>query len=212
MTIGIPDGYRRERGLLWPAEDRECAKVVFDMTSDLEVVYGHCAGFRAVVQAGGNCGVWPAALAKRFGRVYTFEPDPMNFRCLCANAPGENVYKFNACLGNERKLVDLARDPRNIGAHYVTDEAQRIPVMRIDDLCLGDCDLIYLDVEGYEFDALEGALDTITRCRPVIAYEDKGLSRRYGREQGAIEAWLCHPHNGYRVAARPHRDVVLVAA
>lgn len=180
------------------------------MAADLEAVYPLCRSFRVAVQAGGNCGIWPAALGKKFERVYTFEPDPMNFRCLCANAPAENIIKFNAALGYRHEMIDLVRQPDNCGAHSVARDAKGgLPTLCIDDLSLRECDLIYLDIEGYEFRALRGALATIERCHPVIVVEDKGLSERYGSARGDIEKWL-GAEFGYRVAARPHKDVVLV--
>lgn len=200
-----------ERGFLWPAHDHDCAAVVFDMAADLDAVYGHCRSFAVAVQAGGNCGVWPAAIGRRFEIVYTFEPDPMNFRCLCANAPAENVVKFNAALGAVHGMLEMDRQAGNCGAHSVSDGPRGgcIPTMRVDDLALEVCDLIYLDVEGYELRALQGASSTIDKCRPTIAVEDKGLSERYGSARGEIERWLESNFN-YRVVARPHRDVVLV--
>jgi len=43
----------------------------------------------------------------------------------------------------------------------------------IDDLinAYGNPDLIKIDVEGYEFEALEGALETITKNKPIIILE-----------------------------------------
>lgn len=210
MSGSVPAGYRLERGLLWPAEDRACAAVVFDMAADLDLVYRHCRGFDVAVQAGGNCGVWPAKMAERFKTVFTFEPDPVNFRCLCANASDERIVKFNAALGCQRGMIDLARDPRNIGAHYVKGSGS-IPVLRIDDLALEACDLIYLDVEGFELEALRGAADTIRLNESTIVVEDKGLSVQYGTPKGYVEIWLARTF-GYKVVGRPHRDVVLVPA
>lgn len=203
-----PDGYRIERGLLWPKGDVGAAAVLFDQVGDLDLAYRHCAKFDVAVQAGGNCGIWPAAMGQRFKSVYTFEPDPVNFRCLCANAPAENVFKINAALGAQRGLVGLSHRRDNCGAHQV-DGAGVIPTLLIDDLGLALCDLIYLDIEGCELNALYGAEKTIDRCGPVIAVEDKGMSRRYGIEPGAIVAWMAERF-GYRVAERMHRDVVLV--
>lgn len=203
-----PDGYRLERGLLWPAADVGAAAVAFDGVTDLEAAYRHCAAFDVAVQAGGNCGVWPAAMGKRFGRVYTFEPDPVNFRCLCANAPAETIFKFNAALGNRHRCVGLDRKPNNAGAHQVNGVGP-IPTLRIDDLELDACDLIYLDIEGCELGALQGAEETIERCHPVIAVEDKGMSERYGVKVGDVEMWLINRFD-YRVAVRVKRDVVLV--
>lgn len=194
--------------MLWPAADVGCAEVVFAMGDDLKCAYGHCRGFDVAIQAGGNCGVWPASMGKTFRAVYTFEPDPINFRCLCANAPAENIFKFNAALGNVRRPVGLHRRPENVGAHQV-DGYGDIPTMRIDDLGLSTCDLIYLDIEGYELLALTAAHETIGRTRPVIVVEDKGMSERYGIPKGEVERWVCETF-GYRVAERVHRDVVMV--
>lgn len=205
--IDLPPGYRLERGFLWPAEDVQAAAVVFEFSADLAIAYEHCRGFDVAVQAGGNCGIWPKAMGEKFGTVYTFEPDPVNFRCLCANAPAENVVKFNAALGSTHEMVGLETRSDNAGAHQI-DGSGVIPTMLIDDLSLTQCDLIYLDIEGYEHRAIHGARETIARCRPVIAFEDKGLSQRYGTKRGDLELML--EAIGYRVVARPHRDVVMV--
>jgi FkbM family methyltransferase len=198
--------YRLERGLLWPATDRGAAAVAFTDPAALEIVYPHCRAFDVVVQAGGCCGVWPADLGRKFKTVYTFEPDPVNFRCLCANAPAENIYKFNAALGEHRGLVGMERRPENIGAHRI-DGAGTIPTLRIDDLGLATCDLIYLDIEGYELQALTGSQATILHCHPVIVIEDKGLSEKYGIRQGEAEAVLRDLFD-YRVVERYRRDIV----
>jgi FkbM family methyltransferase len=203
--MGATVTYRDANGLLWPAEDVNSHTAVHITAPDMEVAYRHCRNFRVVIQAGGNCGVWPKAMGKQFDTVYTFEPDPVNFRCLCANAPAENIFKFNAALGLEHICVDLERNPTNVGAHRVSGLGP-IPTFCIDDLALTVCDLIYLDIEGREQMALEGGVDTIARCRPVIVVEDKGVA---GAAVGRIETWLgdCF---GYRVAERAHRDVILV--
>ena len=147
-------------------------------------------------------------LGERFRFVYTFEPDPVNFRCLCANAPAENVFKFNAALGSGHGCIDLARNPKRIGSHHVAGDGP-IPTLLIDDLSLATCDLIYLDVEGYEKHVLLGATDTIARCKPTIAIEDRPSSERYGVPSGAAVEWVLDRFN-YRVAERLRRDVVMV--
>jgi hypothetical protein len=110
----VPDGYRIERGLLWPAKDRGAADVLFDQVTDLELAYRYCARFDTAVQAGGNCGLWPAAMGQKFALVYTFEPDPHELPLLCANAPAENIFKFNAALGPCTECVELDRRPENL--------------------------------------------------------------------------------------------------
>lgn len=197
--------FRLERGYVWPINDVGCAQVVFDFVG-LETACQHCKTFDVAVQAGGNCGVWPVALSKKFKSVYTFEPDPTNFFCLGINTPQPNIFKFNAALGDNRGCVDMALYEHNTGAHYVAGPGP-IPVLRIDDLGLSSCGLIYLDVEGYEFDALRGGLNTIKTFRPVIGIEDKGMSDKFGYKKGDIEHWLVNVYN-YQVVSRPRRDVI----
>lgn len=203
-------GYRlrTERGLVWPADDVDCAAVVFDTPPDMDEAILHCRSHDVAVQAGGNCGVWPKYLSSRFGVVYTFEPDPLNFRCLAQNCDEPNIVKMQAALGDVPGFIDLKREARNIGAHYVEGHGI-IPTLRIDDLGLEACDYICLDIEGYEFKALSGAVDTIRKFGPVIQIEDKGLSDKYGTQKGHIEEWLMRDF-GYEVLSRPHRDVILV--
>ncbi|MEP9389652.1 FkbM family methyltransferase [Mesorhizobium sp. KR9-304] len=204
----VPEGYALKNGLLWPAEDEETRATLHLQVGDIATVCGHCRDFGVAVQAGGNVGIWPKDLGERFRVVYTFEPDPVNFRCLAANAPAENVFKFNAALGSEYGCVDLVRNPRRAGSHHVAGAGQ-IPTLRIDDLQLGTCDLIYLDVEGYEKRVLMGAADTIDRCGPTIAVEDRPSSERYGVSSGATVEWVLDRFN-YRIAERLRRDVVMV--
>ncbi len=200
--------FRLERGLKWPASDRRCAPDVFDRLGDLDAAYRHCRNFRVAVQAGGNCGVWPQAMASRFEKVHTFEPDLTNYECLCVNVTAGNVTKIGAALGECSGTVGMILRLDNVGAHQI-DGTGSIPMVRLDDFELKICDLIYLDIEGYELPALRGAYETIGRCRPTIAVEDKGLSLKYGVDPGEVVNWVCNECD-YRVAERIARDVIMV--
>jgi hypothetical protein len=57
------------------------------------------------------------------------------------------------------------------GMTYLVANKGYVPTLRLDDLALHACDLIYLDVEGYELFALQGAKETIAKYKPVIACE-----------------------------------------
>lgn len=127
-----------------------------------------------VVQAGGNCGLYPRLFAKYFKTVYTFEPDPLNFHCLVNNCQLDNVIKINAAVGETNELVRVERPSMtNVGMHKVhADGEVHVPQFRIDQLGLIACDFIQLDVEGYEIHALRGAIETITRFKPGISCEN----------------------------------------
>ena len=144
-------------------------------------------GRGVVVQAGGNQGMYPRYYADHFSKVYTFEPDEDNYFCLDFNCQGDQYYKRKVGLGeanNTMNLVQIA--PNNTGMHRtVSDEvvaANNIPADRqykvemitLDSLDIEGCDLIHLDVELYETEALIGAEKTIKKYNPIIVVETGG--------------------------------------
>lgn len=143
-----------------------------------------------IVQAGGNAGYYVKQYADIFKEVYTFEPEPVNFYCLCQNADSPNVFKYQACLGDTRNLVSMAIKEKNRGKNFVKGVGN-IPTLLIDDLNLNVCDLIHLDIEGYELFALKGAKETIKRCKPVVAFEFfEKCSSRFNYTLEDIEGYL----------------------
>lgn len=197
-------GFKTLNGFLWPETDHECAQVAWAWLPDLDKAIGLCKGRAVALQAGGNCGVWPKHLARHFERVYTWEPDPANFHCLTHNATEANVVKFQAALGNKPAWIDLNRRAENVGA-YTVKPGGILPTMRIDDLGLDACDLVYLDVEGSELNALRGAAMTLEKFRPVVAIEENQLCEQFGVARGEVGRWL--ELFGYREVLRSHNDI-----
>jgi len=145
-----------------------------------------------MVQAGGNCGFYVKQYAKLFQRVYTFEPDPVNFYCLTVNITDHNVIKSQSCLGHDHGLLDLTSNQKNVGKNHVCRDNARYPTVMIDDLALDRCDLIHLDIEGYEYYALLGAQKTIDQHGPVIVVEvwDQLNDRYETNINSKMEKWL----------------------
>lgn len=134
-------------------------------------------GKKSVIQAGGNCGMYPRLFSKYFETVYTFEPDWLNFYCLVNNCANSKVIKFNCALGNSNMPVKVNRPyTHNIGTHQVSIGGN-IPQLTIDQLNLPNCSLIQLDTEDFEVPIILGALNTIKKYRPGIACEQLGTDR-----------------------------------
>jgi FkbM family methyltransferase len=194
-------------GFWWPADDGWCHKVIHSELPDADAAIALCKWRTLAVQAGGNVGVWAAHLAKQFARVVTAEPDKTNYECLLRNVP-ENVRPIRAGFGAEAGFVGLTLVQGNAGAHYIGC-AGSIPIITVDSLDLPACDLLILDIEGSEPAALKGAEQTIRKYKPVIMFEEKGLSERYyGIPRGTAEAFL--KGLGYSVANRVRADVIMV--
>jgi len=164
----------------------------------------HVTGNGIVVQAGGNCGQYVRQFSQRFDTVYTFEPDPINFLCLTLNC-GNNVIKTQACVGNERKFINLDRG-HDSGAIHVSGPGN-IPTVIIDDLNLPACDLIQLDIEGYEFFALQGAQRTIEKYHPLLMIEwYEPWAQRYGTNKTMLDNFLNNA--GYSKILSHKSDIV----
>lgn len=203
-TVDRPSGFR------FPAEDMAWRNLGAQSAQILDVALNETPRRRVAVQAGGNVGVLAMGLAKHFGHVYTFEPDPDNFQCLEHNVTAPNVVKKNVALGSPGvATIGMDRTPENCGAHRVGGFGDT-PVECIDQLALVACDLIILDIEGYELEALKGAEWTIRTHKPTVILEDKGLSERYGVKKGEAPRWL-QDRFGYRIVRQDKRDVVLRA-
>ena len=98
---------------------------------------------------------------------------------------------MQCCLGNNNNPVtthqlirpDILHDTG--GVHILGPGMT--PIIIIDNLNLPGCDLIQLDVEGYELNALLGAIETIKKYKPVLCIEfcEKWLNR-YDATSGKI--------------------------
>lgn len=168
---------------VWPLSDENSWKHQNEFNQLANHVLPYVKNKNIMVQAGGNCGFLLNSFIAHFNTLYTFEPDPVNFYCLNQNITSNKVIKLQACLGNEptpvatQQLIRPNR-PNDTGGVHVSGEGFT-PTIVIDTLNLPGCDLIQLDVEGYEYKALLGAINTIIKYRPVLCLEfcEKWLNR-----------------------------------
>lgn len=189
-----------------PKEDLHGVNAALEQVGDLDEAIKLCKGRNIAIQAGGNCGIFPSYLAKKFKFVYTFEPENENFFCLVNNAIEPNIIKMQAALGDKHsKPVGLMYDPKNAGGHHVTG-AGVIPVIPVDSLNLPACDLLQLDVEGYELFSLRGAEETIKRFNPVIMIEHKKHAERFGASPDDVLNYL--KSLGYEEKRRVRKDII----
>ena len=190
-----------------PEKDRHCFAAALSEAPDLGSSLDLCKEFRTAIQAGGNIGIYPAALAQRFTRVYTVEPDAANFAALQINTSNQQkIIARRAAFGKERGRAAIDQiQPDNIGAHQI-QQGDEFEVITIDSLGVTDCDLLQLDVEGSEHEALLGAIATIEASWPVITLELKTLGERYGYTDADTINLLAGM--GYEIADRVNRDVI----
>lgn len=198
----------RENGLenlkfKWPASDKTgAAGILSHARKHFPAVMEFIKRRGTAIQAGGNVGVYPANLARFFSRVHTFEPDQDNFDCLRANlASSANIQAYNFALGSKDGTIDLERTiPGNCGA-YKPRAGSQYRTSTVDSLGLKYVDLIWLDVEGYETEALDGAIETVREFRPVLIFENIGMGN-------SPRVWA--ERRGYKFARRIANDDIML--
>lgn len=115
------------------------------------------------------------------GKVFAYEPHPPSYACLVYNTRlWKNVCCYPYALGATTGIVGMRSHP-NLGATHLEAKAPDwfAVCQTLDGLQLPRVDFIKLDVEGYELMVLDGGMDTIKRCRPIMWIETAGHGERY---------------------------------
>ena len=138
-----------------------------------------------VLDVGANLGTHALAFARMVGptgTVIAFEPQPLVFNILAANAAlngADQLRCLNAAAGSGGGTINVPRtppdQPANFGDLHLRQDnfgpADIVPLIAIDDLSLQSCRLIKADVQGMEAEVLRSATDTIARLRPMLYVE-----------------------------------------
>lgn len=163
----------------------------------LDKALSYVKDWRLAIDGGAHIGTWTRPLAEKFDTVFGFEPDPENFECLRENTKAlPNVVIKQMGLGDKAETKILSSNLTNSGMNYILPPHERqegftfaTEMLSIDSLNLDHLGLLKLDLEGYEFFALQGAIETIKRCHPVICME-LWWFKRYGIQLEQIKTFL----------------------
>jgi FkbM family methyltransferase len=143
----------------------------------LRAAMEHVRQFQVAVDVGAHVGLWSMHLAKRFKFLHAFEPVEMYRHCWLGNVDSFN-YEIHPCaLGAHAGRVTM-RIPElhgglDTGGTHVGEEVGSIELRTLDSFELQCVDFIKIDCEGYEHHVIEGARETLLRCRPCVIVEQK---------------------------------------
>ena len=148
------------------------------------------------VEVGANIGAHTLPLAKAVGptgRVFAFEPQRVLAQTVCANlalnSATNGIVRNEAVGAAAGSLAVPSLDysaPANYGGLPLGPEVgwaekqvpfEEIPVVTLDSLGLSRLRLLKIDVEGMETDVLEGAKETVARCRPLLYVENDRVEK-----------------------------------
>lgn len=127
------------------------------------------------VDVGANVGVWSITLQQHFKHVVSYEPSVRNVECLKQNTKGITEIRQVALSDFNGESV-FHDEIKNCGNSKLwTDSNQpgvySVPVRKLDDENIENISLIKMDVQGYEWQVIQGAKNIIETQQPWIAFE-----------------------------------------
>jgi len=149
---------------------------------------------RHLIDVGANIGtiVIPALKRGLMQTATAIEPHPGNLKLLHANLAlnslTDQVNVLGIAIGAQAdKTLFLKESPSNGGNHSISDNGIQIHSTRLDDLDVQlDGSLLWMDIEGYEGHALQGASRLLAAGVPVVSE----FNPRFLSESGGISAFF----------------------
>lgn len=136
---------------------------------------------RVALDIGANLGIYTYALYQMGMKVHAFEPQPAC--CAVINAWAESkasIYVHNTGIGSAPGELVLhipvvGGVPVPTRASFQQFETEciqlHVPVIDLDSISIADIAFIKIDVEGYELQVLQGALDLLAGNHPILLVE-----------------------------------------
>lgn len=166
-------------GLWWPDWDTKRVNnynYIIERLPTMDYAISLVKDKHICIQAGGHAGLWPINLMDHFKVVITFEPELDLFECLKRNIVSagvkQSISMYPHALSASNDTVQLKRSGSSGSNRVVKEGGCLVESMTIDSLKLSRLDALFLDVEHHEAQAIEGALSTIKRCKPIIQVEE----------------------------------------
>jgi FkbM family methyltransferase len=172
-----------------------------------------------VLDGGANIGfhtVQFASIANK-GKVYAFEPQALIYNILSTNilfnGASHIIHQYKLGL-SDKESTETLTPMDNSGIYWSdtcinwggrgfteggTEEAQTIA---LDSFNLDKLDFIKLDIQGFEYKALMGGINTIKKNMPTIFienYDGRCAEHLVEQERAPIDLLLSLGYNGYRL-------------
>jgi FkbM family methyltransferase len=193
---GLIRGMKRRGGLGWVPAGVPTKEEIFwrELSLDRLVIY----------DVGAFHGILTMFFASRGAQVIAWEPNDASHARLVENIrlnKLRNVSVRKLAVGSRAKWGTLTYSPSMAGGSRVEMNAagtvsQRVQITTLDSDIAADGlpapDLIKIDIEGWELEALEGARATLDAHHPALFLEMHGETlREKRRKAGAIVEFLC---------------------
>jgi FkbM family methyltransferase len=186
MVVTILSGVNK--GFRWVRGSANCPEWLGIYESDLQrLLQSLVKSGMVVYDIGANAGFFTLALSRLAGpngKVLAFEPQPGNASKIVRHLQLNHVLNatlIQAAVGRSDGLCAFDTGPDDYRGRLTrADGLLQVPVIGLDAfLAAGKSppDLIKMDIEGGEFDALNGALELLRAIRPVLLLSVHGAEQ-----------------------------------
>jgi len=182
----------------------------------LQDALSYVKNFDCAIDGGANYGFMSYHL-NHFKQTHAFEMYPPVRECLEKNVKHfglTNVIVHPYGLGEKAKNVEM-RSKTTFGNHIHPNGEEgdgSMQIIPIDSLNLTACDFIKLDCEGYEPFIIQGAINTISKFKPVLLMEHgvkNNLSEKYYKVKSKDDHINLLIDMGYKILKQFKKDIIM---
>ncbi len=134
----------------------------------------HLPNKRTFIDVGANVGIWSFPFIGKFKKIIGYEPSKQNIECLKANV-GDLIEIRTKAVANFVGEADFHQAGKNCGDGKLCrpgiNPSYIVPVVKLDNEELTEVDLIKIDVQGWELEVLQGAINLIQNQKPWVIFE-----------------------------------------
>jgi FkbM family methyltransferase len=185
------------------------------------------------IDAGANLGFHAVQFGYRCKKVYAFEPQLLVFNQLCSNILfndlNEIIIPFRKGLGNKEETKqmwsiekeDFGNEIYNWGGRGLEFESSfhkseegeyreedQVELITLDSLNIPYCNLIKIDIQGYEYFAFQGAQKLVNDNKPIILLESAPSRSEF--DVKVLEYLQELGYENYRYYINTNEDCILV--
>jgi len=152
---------------------------------------------REVIDIGAHIGFHSLYFSELFKSVYSFEASVVNYECLLCNTKiKKNINCYNFAIGETFSYCNInipwdfpIKENINSGMGYISN-GNEIEIRPLDSFKFNNISFIKIDVEGYEYFVLKGAIETLKNNKLLLMFESNGNERRYNKTYSDIDQFL----------------------
>jgi FkbM family methyltransferase len=184
-----------------------------------------------IIDGGANIGYHTVQFAKlaNKGTVYSFEPQPLIFSILNLNIFVNQLYlrvkSIPLGLADNNRLLKMSsikeqifsQDIINYGGRRLVEAGNGEAVHTISlDTFFGDnydnlkVDLIKLDIQGYELEAILGAKNLLSNNHPIFFIENYTIEPYVNKDRQVLSTLMSYGYVIYRIKAMNNEDCIIL--